>query len=60
MSLLNPIHGSASYCITSRIGPLIEINKVTLPVLELLLLHVVVGSCQTNCDTHAAAAAAAR
>lgn len=22
MSLLNPVHGSASYCITSRIGPL--------------------------------------
>lgn len=22
VSLLNPVHGSASYCITSRIGPL--------------------------------------
>ena len=24
--MLNPVHGSASYCITSRIGPLMKTN----------------------------------
>ena len=47
MSLLNPVHGSASYCITSRIGPLIiEINTVLLstahrpPPLLLSAIHI--------------------
>ena len=33
MSLLNPVHGSASYCITARIGPVIAISIKLLPPL---------------------------
>ena len=38
MSLLNPVHGSASYCITSRIGPLIPLQD-NFPLYHSILLY---------------------